>query len=318
MRNSVTKLLRITVAVILLYYIFSQIGLDTVIGAIGNADIPLLCIAFLFAVFVQFVVSYRLKRLTDMYDLNLPALLVFEVNLATRFYGLFLPGGNFTALLIRIFKFTRERSQIASVVMSLLADRIAATLSLCFLGLLFWLLVQPRPDSLWLIAFTLATMGCLLLTYILFIQSFSHEAGRIARILQRLSPALWKKLTGILKNSNQGGDKILLNSLWLSVAAHLLGIVGYWLVAQSLDMTLTLLMIAWIRSGIILVTLLPITIAGLGVREVAALLLLQQYGVEPDVIIAFSMLVFATTIFGIGLLGGLAEAWRFIWGSNRQ
>lgn len=303
---------------ILLYYVFSQIGLDTVIGAIDNADIQLLCIAFLVAVIVQLIVSYRLKRLTDMYDLNFSALLVFEVNLATRFYGLFLPGGNFTALLIRIFKFTRERSQIASVVMSLLADRIVATLSLCILGLLFWVLVQPRPDSLWLITFTLATMGCLVLTYILFIQLFSHEAGRITRILQRLSPALWEKLTGILKNSNQEGRKILPNSLWLSVAAHLLGIVGYWLVAQSLDMTLTLLMIAWIRSGIILVTLLPITIAGLGVREVAALLLLQQYGVEPDVIIAFSMLVFATTILGIGLLGGLAEAWRFSCGSNRQ
>lgn len=316
MRKSITKLLRITVAVVLLYYIFSQIGLDTVIDAVGNADIPQLCIAFLFAVIVQFVVSYRLKRLTDMYDLNLPTLLVFEVNLATRFYGLFLPGGNFTALLIRIFKFTRERSQISSVVMSLLADRIAATLSLCFLGLLFWVLLQPRPESLWLITFTLATMGCLLLAYILFIQSFSHEAGRLARIMQRLNPALWKNLTGILKNSNLEGDKILLNSLWLSVVAHLLGIVGYWLIAQSLDMTLTLLMIAWIRSGIILVTLLPITIAGLGVREVAALLLLQQYGVEPDIIIAFSMLVFATTIFGIGLLGGLAEAWRFTLGKQ--
>lgn len=312
------RLLRITVAVILLYYIFSQIGLDTVISAIYNADKQLLFIAFLIAVIVQLVVSYRLKRLTDMYDLNLSALLVFEVNLATRFYGLFLPGGNFTALLIRIFKFTRERSQIASVVMSLLADRIVATLSLCILGLLFWVLVQPQPDNLWLVTFTLATMGCLLLTYILFIQLFSHEDGRVTRILQRLSPALWEKLTGILKNSNRESHKILPNSLWLSVAAHLLGIVGYWLVAQSLDMTLTLLIIAWIRSGIILVTLLPITIAGLGVREVAALLLLQQYGVEPDVIIAFSMLVFATTIFGIGLLGGLAEAWRFIWGSNRQ
>ncbi len=64
----------------------------------------------------------------------------------------------------------------------------------------------------------------------------------------------------------------------------------------------------------ILVTLLPITIAGLGVREVAALLLLQHYGVTPDIAIAFSMLVFATTIFGIGLLGGLTEAWRFTLG----
>jgi len=60
-----------------------------------------------------------------------------------------------------------------------------------------------------------------------------------------------------------------------------------------------------------LATLLPVTIAGVGVREVAAIILLQHYGVEPDTAIAFSMFFFAITVFGIGLLGGLTEAWRF-------
>jgi uncharacterized protein (TIRG00374 family) len=314
--NRVKKLLRVTVAAILLYYIFSYIGLDAVIETIGDANIPLLFVAFCIAIIVQFVVSYRLKCLTDMYQLNLPTLLVFEVNLATRFFGLFLPGGNFTALLIRIFKFTKVKSQIAGVVMSLLADRVVATLLLCFLGLFFGTLVQPKPDDLWLITFALATLGCMVLTYIVFVQSLSRQPGRIIRLLQKFSPGLWSKLSKIFQHPPRTENKILLNSLWLSLLAHLLGITGYWLVAQSLEMNISLLIIAWVRSGMILVTLIPITIAGLGVREVSALLLLQLYGVEPDIIIAFSMLVFATSIFGIGLLGGLTEAWRFTIGKQ--
>jgi len=315
--GSAKKLLRILVAAILLYYIFSYVGLQTVISAIGGANLSILWLAFFVAIIVQLVVSYRLKRLTDVQGLCLPTLLVFEVNLATRFYGLFLPGGNITALLIRISKFTRERSQITSVVVSLFADRIMATLSLCVLGLFFWTQAQPQPDGLWLLVFALATTACLIPTYFLFIQSFSPKSGRLAPLLQRLSPSLREKLTRAFQRSCQTGGKVLVSSLTLSVMAHLIGIVGYWLIAQSLGMELSLLLIAWIRSGMMLVTLLPITIAGLGVREVAALILLQHYGVESDIAIAFSMLVFTVTVVAIGLLGGLTEAWRFVYSGGQ-
>lgn len=311
--RSAGKLLRIMVAAALLYFIFSHIGLQTVITAIDRANTSLLWLAFLVTIIVQLVVSYRLKRLTDVQGLNLPTLLVFEVNLATRFYGLFLPGGNITALLIRIFKFTRERSQIANVVVSLFADRIMATLSLCILGLVFWTRVQPQPGEVWLLVFALATIACLVPTYVLFARFFLLRFGPVAQLLQKLSPRLWEKLSYAFQRSRQTGGEVLVSSLTLSVVAHLVGIVGYWLVAQSLNMELSLLIMAWIRSGMMLVTLLPITIAGLGVREVAALVLLQHYGVESDIAIAFSMLVFAATVVGIAVLGGLTEAWRFVY-----
>jgi glycosyltransferase 2 family protein len=316
-RRSAGKLLRTVVAAVLLYYIFSYIGLQTVITAINRADSSVLWLAFLVAIIVQLVVSYRLKRLTDVQGLHLPTSLVFEVNLATRFYGLFLPGGNLTALLIRIFKFTRERSQVASVVVSLFADRIMATLSLCILGLVFWAQAQPQPDELWLLVFALATTACLVPTCVLFFQSFSPGLYRLARLLHRLSPGLREKLSYAFQRSRQTSGKVLVSSFTLSVMAHLVGIVCYWLIAQSLDMELSLLVIAWIRSGMMLVTLLPVTIAGLGVREVAALMLLQHYGVESDIAVAFSMLVFAATVVGIALLGGLTEAWRFVYSRGR-
>jgi hypothetical protein len=110
---------------------------------------------------------------------------------------------------------------------------------------------------------------------------------------------------------------MLVSSFALAVVAHLVGVVGYWLIAQSLDMALSLPVAGWIRSAMILVTLLPVTIAGLGIREVAALVLLQHYGVGSDVAVAFSMLVFGATVVGIAILGGLIEAWHFVY-SRRQ
>jgi uncharacterized membrane protein YbhN (UPF0104 family) len=183
--------------------------------------------------------------------------------------------------------------------------------------MVFWALAQPQPDEFWLLVFALATIACLVPTYVLFVQSFSPRLGRLAQLIYRFSPGLWEKLSYAFQRSRQTGGKGLVSSFTLSVVAHLGGIVGYWLVAQSLDMSLSLLIIAWIRSGMMLVTLLPVTIAGLGVREVAALVLLQQYGVESNIAIAFSMLVFAATVVGIALLGGLTEAWRFVYSRGR-
>ena len=316
-RGGARKVFRIMVAAILLYYIFSYIGVRTVIAAIDGANTSAVWLAFLVAIIVQLIASYRLRHLAEVQGLHLPTPLVFEVNLATRFYGLFLPGGNVTGLLIRIFKFSRERSQIGGVVVSLFADRVIATLSLCILGLVFWALARPRPDEYWLLVFALATIACSVPTYVLFVQSVLPRLGRLAQLFQRIRPSLWKKVSYAFQRSRQAGGTVLATSFALSVVAHLVGVVGYWLIAESLGMTLSLLVVAWIRSGMMLVTLLPVTIAGLGVREVSALVLLQHHGVGPDVAVAFSMLVFAATVVGIAVLGGLIEGWRFVHSRDR-
>ena len=305
------RMLRVAVAVVLLYLVVSYTGYRMILAALDGADVSVLWLAFLVTVVAQYLVAWRLKRLTDVQDLSQSTMLVFEINLATRFYGLFLPGGNVTALLIRIFKFTRERSQIAGVVVSLFIDRVTATLTLCVLGLIFWILVSPRPDNLWLLVFALTTLAGLVLTWMLFSPSFSPSSGLMAKLVLKLGLRLRGKLSYIFQRSRRAGGRVLVNSLALSVVAHLVGTVGYWLVAQSLDMQLSLLVLGWIRAGMMLVALLPITIAGLGVREVTALVLLRQFGVESEVAIAFSILIFTATVLGIGLLGGLTEAWRF-------
>ncbi len=188
-----------------------------------------------------------------------------------------------------------------------------ATMSLCIFGLLFFALVKPHPDSVWLLVFVAATVACSILFYLLFIKSFSRTTSQLSVFLNKVSPKKWTKLSQAFQRSRHMDNKVLVNSFVLSIVAHLAGVISFWLIAQSLGMALPLLTIGWIRSGMILATMLPITIAGIGVREVAALALLQLYGVETDDAIAFSFLVFATTVVGIGILGGIAETWRYVY-----
>jgi hypothetical protein len=60
---------------------------------------------------------------------------------------------------------------------------------------------------------------------------------------------------------------------------------------------------------------LPISIAGLGVREGTLVGVLPLYGVNPSAAVAFSFLLLARTIV-LGIGGGLLEArYRLTWGS---
>ena len=63
--------------------------------------------------------------------------------------------------------------------------------------------------------------------------------------------------------------------------------------------------------------MIPISIAGLGVREGLLILLLRPFAVLDEEALAFSLLVFAVNVVLVGLLGDLIEAGQAsIWRSE--
>jgi uncharacterized protein (TIRG00374 family) len=305
----VARIFRATVACLLLYLVFSQIGAAEILRRAASADFAILLPAVALFVVVNYIASVRLKYLMDAQGLSLTVPLIFEINLTARFYGLFLPGGNLSALLIRIFRFAREGSQTERIVTALFADRILATWSLCLIGILFWMPAQS--DWLWLFAFVAAFFACLVPVAAIFLDTWSFVPGWFTDLMRRLAPKYWSRLSEAVRRSRRSGLRTMNRSIVISLLAHLIGTVGYWLLALSLDLELSLMAIGWIRAGMMLATLLPVSISGLGVREAASLVLLSYYGIPADAAIAYSLIVFMTSILFIGLLGGLTEAWRF-------
>jgi hypothetical protein len=67
-----------------------------------------------------------------------------------------------------------------------------------------------------------------------------------------------------------------------------------------------------IRSVVVLLTVHPISIGGVGVREGALVFTLHAFGVPAHDALAVSILVFATTILAPGLAGGVVEAVQWL------
>ena len=94
----------------------------------------------------------------------------------------------------------------------------------------------------------------------------------------------------------------------LSCAAF---IFAAYIVALAVDVPVSLTALAWVRPIVFLVTMLPFTVAGIGVREAGFIGLLHLYGVPPAESAALAIALLAIQL-AVGLMGAIAELWR--WG----
>ena len=94
----------------------------------------------------------------------------------------------------------------------------------------------------------------------------------------------------------------------LSLTQHLIGVLTSHLLGESLEIPINLVTWGWLRSAVIIATMVPISVAGIGIREGALLYLLKPYGVLGEESLAFSLLVFAVGVLLSALVGGVLEA----------
>jgi len=65
--------------------------------------------------------------------------------------------------------------------------------------------------------------------------------------------------------------------------------------------------LGWVVTFLTVVQRLPLSVGGLGIREVSLVFLLKQYGVQEPKALAFSLILFSLLVVA-GLIGGVLES----------
>ena len=102
----------------------------------------------------------------------------------------------------------------------------------------------------------------------------------------------------------------LWQAVMLTILAYSLFFYQCFLIAQAFSLPISYFALAVIMAMTNLLTLLPITIAGLGTREAALLFLLGPMGIGLEWILAYSISVFVVSFVITGLMG--ATAWWIV------
>lgn len=296
----------ISVLVLILYLI----NVNDVLAIMARVDLSSVWLAVGFALLSQALSAIRLNRLILLQDIVLPYGRVFLIGLSAVFYGLVVPGGTLAAFAVRFTQLSRE-ARVESVAAALIVDRFMATVFLVAIGTIA--IAFDRAQPIWagvIAAGTIFSVGVfvfgrrLMLHFMGALDEFwSHNSSsRLHEFADRISGAF-------LKYSAAGRGQFLV-VLATSLLAHLSGCLMYYTIATGLDLNISFLSVCWIRSGIILCTMIPVSIAGLGLREVAAIGLLVPLGVSEAQAVGFSIVIFLVTPVIIGVIGGAGELHR--------
>lgn len=312
-RRWLVALARCAIALAILVYLLDEISPASVLDHASSAAPGALLAAFLFALLAHVAIADRLRRLVQAFGMRLSTLTLLQINLATVFYGLILPAGNVTGIIARFYRMSRSEPNYAGIAVALAFERLVATLTLCLVGIAFWLADPPaRWPALVLMLGALAAL--LVLHAALF--ATTPLVARLRDSLGRRWPDRLTSLREALRQSRDLPRSIVVQMFALGILTHGLGVIAYGLVAGALDLDLSLATIAWTRSAAVLIAILPISVAGLGVREGAMVVLLAPYGITAADALTYALLAFATTILAVGLVGGLLEAFRLLRGQR--
>lgn len=299
----VIKLIISCAILLILYKHIPFSKFNRLLGLISKEYIISACFAFLLG---QTLLTYRLMVLTNKHGLNLGITKLLYVNFTTQFYKLFIPGGTITSILVRSYKLKQTGGKLDSVVSIILFDRLVSTIGVFLGGCLFWSFHQGiLPKNMGgAFAAILIAMGGLYFCTAMIIKIF--------RLLNHLSPA------GKISNKIQAWAHALLNLKELSIAecliifiptvlSHLLGVLVFVLLAASLNIPIGFISLGWIRAVVVTSTMLPISFAGLGVRDGAMVYLLGGYGISSHEALVMTFLIFIVTVVQGAVIGGVWE-----------
>jgi uncharacterized membrane protein YbhN (UPF0104 family) len=98
-----------------------------------------------------------------------------------------------------------------------------------------------------------------------------------------------------------GNMKLLLRQFALGIVFQILASCVFFVFVRSISANLTLYDAIWIYSLVSVIMMLPITLGGLGVREISVVTLLASFGIQAEQALAVSLAVFTTMLAGAGL-----------------
>lgn len=310
---------KIGVTIGLLYYIFGIIPFAEVIKSISLARLWYVVIALLAAILTTFFSACRLKILTDIQGMSLSILQIAEINLITRFYGLLLPG-YLAGGVIRWHKLSQVEKKKTEAFAAIAFSRLNFMIVLVILGIAFLTLdmsFAPRRVT------SFSLLALLISLCVVYLIGFNPKVFPLLDWLNQgkfdfIPMPLHDKLSKLFVVTSQYHS--LSQRSWcfitgLSFLENMLGVITVYLLAISLNIDITFINIGWIRSVINLVTTLPISFSGIGVREGGFVVLLKPYGVAGSEAVALSFLILASVVF-VGGIGGVIEARKFLLSTN--
>jgi uncharacterized protein (TIRG00374 family) len=310
-KQIIQLVLKASISALLIAWIIQGVDLDEIFDRIGSADLLVLLFAFIFKLAGIYIsaVRWRILLRAQGADATIPFLT------SSYFVGFFfnnmLPssiGGD----VVRIYDSWRSGTNRPTAVTVIFVDRFLGSLALIFMVFGTLLIPTQLTDAMPLsrVGLFLGAIAMIAFCWLIFV-----TPRTVATLLGRFRFPIINKVAATLHKVAdafeifQKNRSALLNSLWLSVLLQINVVIYHYIVAIALGLDLPFYSFFFTIPAYTLITTLPISINGIGIRENLFIFFFGLFGLANTEAVAYSWLLYGILLIQ-GLLGGIVYALR--------
>lgn len=247
MKKNIKFILRFFVTLSLISYLLINVDFDKLWDILSEVNIFLFFISSFLYIVSSYISTLRWKLfISSNADITLNRL--FSLYMIGCFFNIFLPGimgGDVIKIILM-----RKKTGLKEAISSVFLERYMGFLALLILGISFFVIFYKKMPENWTI-YLIPTIFIIFLLGTVFL----YFLGRIS-FLKDLREYIFKT-----------GRKLFLQAFFYSLFVQILVMISVYIVFWSLNISINFYEIVIYLPIIIILTTLPISISGLGVRE---------------------------------------------------
>ena len=290
---------------ILAFILTREVKIKTIPDALEGINLPLLVLSFSLHALGLLISAYRWQILIRAQEEDVPLDFLAKSYLVGNFFNLFLPT-RFGGDVVRIWdgsRYSRSLLKSSAIVLVERFTGIIVLLSFAFGVSLLRLDMTKKLPVIW-VSLLVGFFG--LLAALLFLTPSAHsllrripEKGILTRIKTKAFE--FREIILIYRKKKTAFFKALFWALLLQINV----ILHYYLAGRAFHLEIPLLDYFIFIPIILLILTIPVTISGLGLREMLFIHIFSTYGVAEYMAFSFSLIADFVFTLIIGIIGGV-------------
>jgi uncharacterized membrane protein YbhN (UPF0104 family) len=292
MKKCIKLLVRIAVSVILMIFLLSKTGIGNVLQMFGQVAPEYWALAAACFLTSQFISAARWRKIAHELDFSGSYPRFARIYFTGMFFNLFMPTSIGGDLLKAVFLGNSAGNRIRAGY-SIIMDRVSGMTGLFILGSVMAIMFMdmvPKALALTIVLTTLAGIASLFVM------------ARYGNGLKRLFPRYSEKIDVIMQIWHR--PRVMMSAIALSVMVQAFNILAIVIIGDAMNINVEAVYYYIMFPAVAILSILPVSISGIGVRESSMAYLLAIKNVPEDQAVALSLAWFAMQAI-VCLSGGI-------------
>ena len=310
-RRYLKLILKITISCLFIGYLFFKIDASLVVTAIGSINVGLYAISTLLALFSGIIVAGKYYFLIKGSPISHRLSSLVKINFIALFYALLLPSA-IGREAVRWLKVTRNKKGRAQFFATIVFERLTFILVLLICGMipLFFYSSNSEIEILRSRVLPFAASGICLVLFCILFYIFSPIQDLIKSVVHSILRKIQTQIDVDAYFEKHHLDRMNANAFFLifglSIIWQIFFICRLLILFRAASIPLGFMDVTWIGSLVLLLQTIPISFAGIGLREGAYAYLFTLFNLPPEKGVLIGLLFFSQMLI-IAFVGGIFE-----------